>query len=216
MSNIRAKADVYTIVVLLTGPWLLIALIIVVICMKSCIPDNSNSIDDSINKSQEIFQSIIVADSTHNGFTLVYVTTNVVTQERLEEMRTRKHIIDAFNRLKAEAPTHFGNMLETDIYDFADFAIQYDSDSDITLHQIFVYGSQKQRLYIGANPKIPNSATWLNVYTEQGTQYLKQNDIYYHSGSEKKTYYYWKCQGLYSTSSTDERYSHFSEDERLW
>jgi hypothetical protein len=173
--------------------------------------------DDSIIKSREVVEHLNVLDSTHNGFRVVYATKNNVTKVRLTEIQHRPHIIDAFSRLKTDAPVHFGgSLLYTDIYDFADFAVQYDSDPDIELHNIFVAGHEKSYLYIGKNTNIDNPAQYFNFGTEQGIQYLKHDDIYYRRERKNRVYRYWKCYGIHSISETDERFSHFSEDEKIW
>jgi hypothetical protein len=134
----------------------------------------------------------------------------------LEEIQHRPHIVSAFKRLQTDAPVHFGgSLLYTDIYDFADFAIKYDPDPDIELHNIFVAGNEKSKRYIGPNPKIPNSAQYFNFGTEQGVQYIRHDDIYFRRRKSEQIYRYWKCYGIHSISSTDECYSHFSEEERL-
>ena len=184
--------------------------------LKECFANKPDPMDDSINTSREIVEHIIVSDSTQNGFRVVYATENSVTKERLEEIRKRPVIIDAFKRLKADAPVYFGNMVETDIYDFAEFAIKYDSDPAIRIHNIFIDGSEKVNMYARPNPNIPNCVTFINPNTDQGIQYLSYGDIYYRDRVNNRIYRYWKCYGNNSTSSTDERFSHFSESQRLW
>ena len=74
---------------------------------KECFDDKPDLMDDSINASREIVEHLILADSTRNGFRVVYATENRVTKERLEEVRNRPVILDAFKRLKADAPPLF-------------------------------------------------------------------------------------------------------------
>lgn len=198
------------------APKLFFLVIVIIMLLKECFGDKPDPMDDSINASREIVEHLIVADSTRNGFRVIYATENSVTKERLEEIRNRPVILDAFKRLKVDAPLYFGNMIETDIYDFAQFAIKYDSDPAIRIHNIFIYGYQKVEMYARPNPNIANCVTFINPNTDQGVQYLSHDDIYYHDGKNNRIYRYWKCYGNNSTSSTDERFSHFSEDERLW
>ena len=55
--------------------------------------------DNSINKSREIIGHVQVRDSTGNGFRVVYVTRDPVTEERYREIRSRRHIREGFERL---------------------------------------------------------------------------------------------------------------------
>jgi hypothetical protein len=91
-----------------------------------------------------------------------------------------------------------------------------DPDPDIKLHNIFVAGHKKSLLYIGKNPNIDNPAQYFDARTEQGIQYLTHDDIYYRRRRDLRIYRYWKCYGNSQTSKTDERFSHFSEEERIW
>lgn len=209
------KPDLYTIVLYRLRYWAFIILIIIIGAIIALVGSEVDPMDNSINKIREVYSVITVTDSTGNGFELTYASTKAVTKERLKEIRNRRYIDDSFDKLKTDALLHFGNMLYTDIYDFAYFALKYDSDPDIYLDHIFVRGYDKEKLYIGNNPKIKNSASWYDSYTKQGIQYILRKDFFYCQDEEDKIYRYYKCSGLYSTSLTDERYSHFSEDERL-
>lgn len=197
-------------------PWMLLILIICIGLLKDCIRSR-DPIDDSINRSQEVVRHLEVCDTTRNGFRVVYVTNDAVTVQRLNEIRLRQPLNRAFCKLKDSAAFYFGgSLLQTDIYDFAAYARQFDVDDDVRMQNIFIFGSEKQKLYVGKNPRIENSATWINPATEQGVQYINADDIYFRVGKSERVYRYWKCHGNHSTSTTDERFSHFSEDERLW
>ena len=186
-------------------PWGLLILIICIGLLKDCIRSR-DPIDDSINRSQEVVRHLEVCDTTRNGFRVVYVTIGAVTMERLEEIR-----------LRDSAASHFGgSLLQTDIYDFAAYARRFDVDDDVRMQNIFIFGTEKQKLYVGKNPRIVNSASWINPATEQGVQYINADDIYFRIEKGERVYRYWKCHGNHSTSTADERFSHFSEDERLW
>ncbi|MDL2320460.1 hypothetical protein LJC45_04935 [Alistipes sp. OttesenSCG-928-B03] len=193
-----------------------IGLIIVIAIFKGLFTKAPDPLDNDVNTSRRIVSIIHVVDTTYNGFKVVYTTNRSVSVARQEEIQSRPHIIDGFQRLKRDAPAHFGSMIQTDIYDFADFAIDYDYDDDVRMHNIYIYGKEKIDQYFQPNPKIPNSARWFNPGTEQGIQFIKQDDIYYRRRGEKRLYRYWKCRGLHATSSTDERWAHFSEDDRIW
>ena len=93
---------------------------------------------------------------------------------------------------------------------------RFDVDDDVRMQNIFIFGTEKQKLYVGKNPRIANSASWINPATEQGVQYINADDIYFRIEKGERVYRYWKCHGNHSTSTADERFSHFSEDERLW
>ena len=188
-------------------PCMLLILIICIGLLKDCIRSR-DPIDDSINRSQEVVRHLEVCDTTRNGFRVVYVTNDAVTIQRLNEIRLRQPLNQAFCKLKDSAASYFG--------DFAAYARRFDVDDDVRMQNIFIFGSEKQKLYVGENPRIENSATWINPATEQGVQYINADDIYFRVGKGERVYRYWKCHGNHSTSTTDERFSHFSEDERLW
>jgi len=216
MNRLYPKENEYrTAVLLKLVPVLFLLFIIFISIIKSCIGSAIDPLDDSINKSREIVSAFKVVDSTYNGFDIVYTTKNAVTKERLEEIYDRPHIREAFQRLKTEAPAYFGNMVETDIYDFADFAVRHDPDPAIEIHNIFIFGKEKMRIYSQHNPKIENCATWIDVSTLQGVQYLSRDDIYKRREKRRRIYRYWKCFFPYDISAADERFSHFSEKQRI-
>lgn len=52
-----------------------------------------------------------------------------------------------------KAPEHFGgNLLETDICDFALYAYRFPIDKDVRIHNIFVAGKEKMDFYVRNNP----------------------------------------------------------------
>ena len=217
MNKQWTESEYRTKTLLTIAPWLFIMLIAGVYIVKSCTGNSMDRMDDSIISCRQIVEHLNVLDSTYNGFRVVYATKNNVTNARLTEIRNREHIRDAFERLQNEAPVHFnGSLLNTDIYDFAEFAVRYDSDSDIEMHNIFVAGHKKSSLYIGKNFNIDKPAQFFDPRTEQGIQYLSHDDIYCRRELKSRIYRYWKCYGNNQTSKTDERFSHFSEDERIW
>jgi hypothetical protein len=217
MNNQRYTESEYrTKTLLIISPWLFFLLLVITGIAKSCFGGGIDPIDDDIMSSRKIVEHLNVFDTTRNGFRVVYATKNNVTEARLEEIRSRKHIKETFKRLQVEAPVHFGgSLLDTDIYDFAGFALRYDPGPDIVLHNIFVAGHKKSNLYIGKNPDIDNPALYFDSRTEQGIQYLSRDDIYCRRAVKKRIYRYWRCSSLNRTSKTDERFSHFSEDERI-
>ncbi len=176
--------------------------------VKCCVTTPIDPIDNSINKRSHVIRNVIVYDSVGNGFEVAYQTANAVTNARLDEIYSRKHITSSFETLQKEAPKHFGLMLNTDIYDFALFAKRYDSDPDIKINAIFVSGVEKQDMYRQPNPNGDNFASLNQIHTEQGIQYIRGSDIFYYISKNKRIYRYWQCSGTYSTSLTDERYSH--------
>lgn len=194
-----------------------ISLIVIIGLVKECTDDTDPLDRNNFTAKQEYVSMFDVYDSNHNGFRITYSTVNYVTPERLAEIKSRKHIQDAFNRLSEEAPKYFNdNLLDTDIYDFAIFAKKYDVDKDIQIHCIFVTGPQKVALYAQNNPNIKNCATWINPNTEQGVQWINNSDIYRGTDVEKRTYRYWKCSSIHEISNTDERFAHFFKDEMIW
>lgn len=216
--SLSQKADDFVFLTIIIGPTTCIILLVIIIgLIKGCVGDDIDPMDNSINKAREVVTHLHVVDSTHNGFRVVYATTKAVTAERLEEICSRKPILDAFKRLQHDAPVHWGgSLMDADICDFALFARKYNVDKDIEIHNIFVEGVEKMELYIQPNPNLPGSAKWMNHETKQGVQYLKADDINYRIPAGEKIYRYWKCYNLHEYSDTDERFSHFTEEERLW
>ena len=195
--------------------WLVFILIVVIgICVAAFSP-RIDPTDDQITRCREFVTQIFVVDNKSNGFRVQYITKESVTKERLEEIQRRHSIRDSLDRLKRMAPLRFGNMLMTDIYDFADFAVQFDP-ADIRIHNIFVCGPDKEKLYVGENPRIENWAKWIHPGTLQGLLFLKSEDIYCNSAGRHKVYRYYKCHSIYQISETDEHFSHFSEEERIY
>lgn len=198
-------------------PWLFVGLICLIAFVRDCSGSDIDPMDNSYMKSFGVIDHVYVVDSTGNGFRTVYVTAKPVTDARLSMIRQQENIRTAFARLQHDAPIHFGgSLLYTDIYDFAVFARQYDVGPDVELRNIFVTGNEKMDLYIGPNPDIENAARWMNRQTEQGNQYLSSREIFRCSSQPGHIYRYWKCRPPHHISLTDERFSHFSEDERLY
>ena len=193
---------------------IMVVLGVTVICIKDC-ADTTDPLDDSWKKVEHLC-NLHVTDSTGEGFRIAYVTAKAVTSARLKEIESRKPIQEAMERLQKEASEYFGgSLLYTDIYDFAAFARRYDVDPIIKIHCIFVMGHDKCNLYAGKNPKIPDSASYIDLNTEQGVQWIDANDVYYCNLPGERTYRYWKCDYPFSESITDERFSHFSNSQRL-
>jgi hypothetical protein len=197
-------------------PWIAIVVIVLIGIVKGCMGNDINPLDNSVNKAREIVTHVIVVDSTHNGFRVVLASKDEITKLRKKEMQSRTSLNETCDKIKTEALLHFGSLLETNIYDFSKFLLQFKLDEDIEIHNIFVYGGEKSNFYVGPNPKIPNSANFFHFGTEQGLQYINREDIYYRSFDSLKIYRYWKCYGINALSYKDERFSHFSEDERVW
>mgnify|MGYP000059635505 CR=1 FL=1 len=218
MKNLRSKADEFVLLATLLGPWTcLVALVLIIGLARTCIPDGTDPIDNSINKSVQVLEHLYVRDSRGNGFRVVYATSHAVTDGRFEEIRSRPAIRKAFGRLQRDAVARYNDdMLDVDICEFALFARRYDVDADITIHNIFVCGREKMNLYVRPNPGMPGGATWMNMETEQGNQYLNATDVNYRIPAGGRIYRYWKCGFLNEVSDTDERFTHFTEEERLW
>ena len=218
MKQIRKRADELVLIAAAIGPWtLLVVAVLIIGTLKCCLTTDSDSIDESINKSPGIVAHVMVLDSTDNGFRVVYATAEPVTDERCAEICDRPGILEGFENLKRKAPEHFGgNLLETDICDFALYAYRFPIDKDVRIHNIFVAGKEKMDFYVRNNPDLPGCATWMHHGTEQGNQYLNADDINHCIPNGRRIYRYWKCRYLLQTSDTDERFSHFTEEERLY
>lgn len=212
-NDVRRK---YRIIALLSvWRWLVIILIAFVAVIVVIFSPPRNPIDDQMTKGKEFVRQIDVVDDRKNGFMVRYFTKEMVTKERLCEIRDRTSVRDSLDKLQRMAPLVFGDMLTTDIYDFAEFAIRFDP-ADIKIHTIFVCGPDKEKLYVGKNPRIENWAKWIHPGTLQGLLFITDEDIYCHGKGLGKVYRYFECRSLNQISETDEHFSHFSEAERLY
>lgn len=208
------NAQVWIILIARFSVPIMVVLGVTIICIKDC-ADTTDPIDDAWKRVEHLC-NLHVTDSSGDGFRIAYVTSKAVTPARLKEIESRKPIQEAMERLQKEAPEHFGGSLyETDIYEFAAFARKYDVDPILEIHCIFVEGRDKCNLYVGPNPKIPDSPTYIDRNTEQGVQWIDHNDVYYRTSPEDRIYRYWKCEFPFNTSRTDERFAHFSKAQRL-
>lgn len=195
----------------------LTVLIIIIGVIKGCVSEDPDPMDNSINKSQELVELLEVVDSTGNGFRVHYATSYAVTTERYDEICSRQKLKDAFKRIKQEAPQYFGgSLLETDIYDFAAYVKKRDTLPDVHIDCIFVTGPQKEAFYAQPNPNLPDGETRIDPRTEQGLQWIKRYDIYTCMDKGKRIYRYWKCPGIREISSTDERFTHYREAEKVY
>ena len=218
MSSFREKADNAVLLAAAIGPMGVLTIIVCLIGLAKCsVTKPPDVAKDSINKTADIVENVMVLDSTNNGFRVVYATAEPITNEKYDEICSRPHIRQGFNRLKSEAPIYFGgSLLNTDICDFAIYAYRFPIDDDLRIHNIFVAGKEKMGFYVQPNPKLPNCATWMDFGTEQGNQYLNFHDINVYVQNGGRIYRYWKCRYLLQVSDTDERFSHFTEDERVF
>lgn len=194
-------------VMLLGGTTSFFILIATVGLFRSCMGYNEIDIDNDIMTQRYEVARHYVTDSTRNGFELLWFTTKAVSKKRYEEIRTRKHIFDSYTNLKIEAGDHFKhNLINTDIYDFAEWAKTYDIDPDVRLVNIWVYGAKYEKLYRQPHPDFPEVHT---PWAEQiGILFLKEDDVYRYNPEALRTYRYWNCE---ATSLSDERYNHVTE-----
>lgn len=194
------------------SPVLFVLLIIFIGIAKECTSEEADI--SRLNARQESIKDVYVIGGGFNGFRIRYATANKVTKEEFGNIIVADSIWQFVEQMQQDARAQFNDILHLDIYEFAQFAKRY-GHKDITIEYIFVTGEKKKRLYIGPNPMLKNSATWLDEATNQGVQWIDHNDIYFYDGKGPKTYRYYKCYSIYETSATDERFSHFSEDQRI-
>ena len=101
MKQLRKQADEFVFMTTTIGPRaILVFLVIVVGLLRMCIPDKTDPMDNSINKSSEIVAHVMVRDSTNNGFRVVYATAEPVTDERVAEICTRTSVRNGFESLE--------------------------------------------------------------------------------------------------------------------
>ncbi len=197
------------------APTLFVIVVILIGVVRPLFLPKEDPLDVGVDKAERLIAQINVTDNSLNGFRVVYATTEGVTEARASEIRSRPHIGDSLERLKLEAPRHFGDMLHTDIWEFTEYALMFGPDPDVAIHNVFVYGREKTNLYVGPNPAIENPAKWINPNNLQGVLYIKRKDILRHTSDSKRVYRYWRCRMPYDLSDTDEHWSHFPEDERI-
>lgn len=198
---------------LIGGTTSMILLIAIIGIFKECVGPKEDPMDISIMKQRECYDRHIIEDSTGVGFELLWYTTKPVTPKRLDEIQSREPIRKAQRQLLQEAPGHFNHdFFHTDIHDFARYARQFDVDPDVRLVNLFVYGEKLKRQYLRPNPNLPDACTEYNSSTDQGILYLEEHDIYPYNPEAAPTYRYWKCR---QTSTTDERYTHFTNREYI-
>ena len=88
MKDIRQKADNAVFVASAIGPWgILMVIVGIVGLVKCCVMKPPDIAEESINKSGNIVEHVMVLDSTNNGFRVVYATAEPVTDEKYEEIR---------------------------------------------------------------------------------------------------------------------------------
>lgn len=203
-----------TLALLGISKWLFLGLILLIWTLVELFTPEIDPLDRSAIKNRRIVKEIHVVDSTNNGFRVSYATTNSVTKERFDEIYFRPALEDSLEKLKELTPQRFPDMVNLDIYDFSDFAKRFDP-ADIQIHNIFVYGLEKEKMYVGDNPLIKNPARSIDRATAQGLLYIRTEDIYCPDSTRRKVYRYFLCRGMFQLSHTDEHFSHFSEDERI-
>lgn len=215
MNNIGQKADNLVAGVLLIGctPSFLI-LIGIIALFRSCMGYGEIDIDNSTMLRRYMYDRINITDTMGNGYELLLYTTNAVSDKRYEEIKSRQHLRDSYKQLKAEAADYFDNdLLNTDIYDFVEYAKRFDVDScDVRLVNIWVYGSQYEALYQQPNSDFPLKIDQIDRINNLGVLYLKENDVYPYNLTAPRTYRYWQCE---ATSLQDERYSHITEADQV-
>ncbi len=213
-SNRQLRRHYRTQAILAIRVWIALTAIAIIGIALAVFRPRADPLDASAVMNTSIVRQIHVVDNANNGFRIIYATKENVTADRLYEIQTRPAVRDSFERLKLAAPRYFGNMLQTDIYDFASFAVPFDPP-DVKIHNIFVFGPDKQRLYIGDNPRLENEAKWINSGMSQGLLFIRAEDIY-HQTRRRRVYRYFQCSGIEEASDTDEHFSHFTEDERVY
>ena len=137
------KENVVYVVLLIAKPLFFILLVMIGL-MKDCC-DDTDPLDrgDSMAKYGIGFHSS-VNDSIGCGFRIVYATNRPVTPERLEEIKSRKHIQENFDKMSEDVLKHFNNsLLYVDIYDFTNIAKKYVLDEDLVMDQVFINGKEK-------------------------------------------------------------------------
>ena len=79
---------------------LLVILIVIIGLFKECADDTDPLDRNNFTAKQEYVDTFDVTDSCTNGFRITYSTVKHVTPERLAEIKSRKHIQEAFRRLR--------------------------------------------------------------------------------------------------------------------
>ena len=197
------------VVLLLGGTTSFLILIAVIGLFRSCMGYDEIDIDNDIMKRRHMFDQAYITDSLGNGYELQWWTKDAVSDKRWKEMLTRYHVYKSYQKLEEEAPARFNHdLINTDIYEFTQYAKQFDIDPDIRLATVFVYGLEYKKLYWRPNPAYPELK--LSPLDDIGILYIGEFDVYPYNFEAPQRYRYWKC---FATSLTDERYSHITEIE---
>ena len=214
MSTLLEKGDRAVEGILLIGCMpCFIVLILIIAMFRSCMGYDEIDIDNSTMRRREMYDRTVIKDSTGNGYELLWYTTNPVSDRRYEEIKSRKHLDESYKKLKKEAAAHFDNdLINTDIYDVVKYAKTFDIDSaDVRLVNIFIYGSEYEKLYQRQHKDYPDGWEMLDD-DDFGGLYLEEYDVYKRNNSALPYYRYWGC---YATSLYDERYTHVTRSDRL-
>lgn len=200
-----------TVVLLLGGTTSFFILVGIIGLIRSYMGYNEIDIDNSYMLQRYTFSREYIQDSTKNGYEVLWFTTKAVTDKRIKEIKSRKHIRDSYKKFKNEAADHFNHdLINTDIYDFVEYAKTFDIDPDVRLVNIWVYGNEYRQLYRRPHPDYPEVFT--PGHDELGILYLEENDVYPYNLTAPRRYRYWKCG---ATSLSDERFNHVTEQDYL-
>lgn len=201
--------------VLIGGPTCLIVLCLIVACCQAIFKTEPDPLDvgNVYMFNQALTRDIV--DERGNGFTIVYRST-VMTKDRLMEVLSHKNIDENLDSLRGVVLERFdGDLLDVDIYDFAEVVKYFEIDPKLWVNRILVCGKERKLRYFNPNPNLPDGVTEYDFRTDQGILWIDNRDIFSVSTNDNKIYRYWKVSGPREISDTDEHFTHFTSEQKV-
>lgn len=156
-----------------------------------------------------------VVDESGNGFKIVYCST-WMTINRLMEVLSHESIEDNLDSLRGVVLNHFnGNLLDVDIYNFAEVVKYFEIDPKLGVNRILVCGKERKLRYFNPNPNLPDGVTEYDPRTDQGILWIDNKDIFCGNENAQKIYRYWKVSWPGEISDTDEHFTHFTSKQKV-
>ncbi len=187
--------------------WVFLAFIVVMMILKDCVISPTDELDVGYPLYRYVGE-IIVTDSVDNGFVVDLITTEQVTEKRLECMKERSDFTRFKERVNIESQSDRLDLLNMGVYAFLDWVLSKGLPKDIRINGITGLGHQKHLLYLQSNPNDSTYITNVPLSSNQGIIFINNIDIKNHiNGYESDVYRYIDC---LENSNIDERFSHIS------
>lgn len=187
--------------------WVFLVLVVSLILVKDYVVAPTDPMDVGYPMYKSV-DNIIVADSKDNGFMVSFMTTDQVTDKRLEYIQGKSDVKRFMYNIEVGAITEELDLLHMDIYTFLDWMLSKGIPNDIYIYEITGVGKDKHLLYLQPNPSDSTYITNVPLSSNQGIIFINNIDIKNHiNGYESDVYRYIDC---LANSNIDERFSHIS------